>query len=109
MENPRDRKLSDVEIRWVDGGREPQCQPDPLYPKGIIIDLSGGAAKVCAVELPYPARRCGRHELRCRRCGVEAAVTTAGRPDDPRVVKLSCYLQRYGVFVLSPNQKAPHP
>jgi C4-type Zn-finger protein len=43
-------------------------------------------------ELPYPAKRCGIYLVVCERCGYSAAITTAGRPDDPRKVTLPCKL-----------------
>lgn len=77
-------------IRWVDAGREPQCSPNPAYPKGIDLDASGGATTACSVDLPYPAMRCGRYEVKCRACGATIAVTTAGRADDPKSVRMAC-------------------
>ena len=78
------------DIRWIDAGREPQCPPDPAYPDGGDLDGSAGARQTCKVDLPYPAKRCGRYEVRCRDCGFAVAVTTAGRPDDPRSVTIPC-------------------
>lgn len=78
------------EIRWHDGGREPQCAPDPAYPEGIDVDASGGAVARCKTALPYPARRCGVYLVHCRLCGFRGAITTAGRPDDPRSVTVAC-------------------
>ncbi len=77
-------------VAWVDAGREPQCPPNPLYPTGIELDASGGVHQACTADLPYPAKRCGRYEVKCRICGVIAAVTTAGRLDDPRTVRVPC-------------------
>lgn len=78
-------------IEWRDGFREPQCPPNPRYPQGIDLDVAGDQAAVaCVVALPYPARRCGHYEVRCRTCGLSVALTTAGRPDDPRSVRLPC-------------------
>jgi hypothetical protein len=85
-----------AKIEWKDAGREPQCAPNALYPDGIDIDASGGAARTCKVPLPYPAKRCGAYVVTCQRCGYRAAVTTAGRPDDPRSVRLPCYGNRMG-------------
>lgn len=71
-------------IDWKDAGREPQCAPNPAFPNGIDIDAAVGAAEACAVMLPYPAPRCGQYVVRCKSCDYVVAVTTAGRPDDPR-------------------------
>ena len=78
------------EVEWVDGKRWPQCQPDPRYPEGIDIDSSDGSSASCMTPLPDPAKRCGYFALRCLTCGNTAIVTTAGRKDDPRSVRLAC-------------------
>lgn len=77
-------------VEWIDHGREPQCAPNPLYPKGIDLDASLGARRTCKVDLPYPARRCGHYAVWCSACGMTLAVTTAGRVDDPRSVTVAC-------------------
>jgi hypothetical protein len=78
-------------VAWVDHGREPQNPPNPAHPDGIDICL-GVPPPCCKVALPYPARRCGYFDVRCRRCGLSAMVTTAGHADDPRSITLSCQL-----------------
>ncbi len=88
--------MSDFTIQWLDGGREPQCAPDPRFPEGRDLDVSAGAAKTCETALPYPAKRCGAYLVVCRRCAYRVGVTTAGRPDDPRSVKIACYGQKIG-------------
>ena len=80
----------DFTVKWVDLGREPKCPPDPDYPSGIDIDMSEGAVNCCQTDLQYPAPRCGYHVVECNMCGSKAAITTAGRPDDPRSLKLPC-------------------
>lgn len=77
-------------VRWEDSGKEPQCSPNPDYPDGINVDVSGGAEKTCLVELPYPAMRIGRYKVTCPVCGATAGCTTAGRPDDPKSIKMAC-------------------
>ena len=76
------------DVMWLDHGREPLHPPDPRYPEGTDIEIGGSPS--CFVKLPYPAKRCGLFIVRCRVCGFSAGVTTAGRPDDPRSVKLPC-------------------
>lgn len=78
------------DIAWHDHGREPQCAPDPDYPNGKIVDGARGSPLVCTANLPYPARRCGYYTVRCTKCGLSVVITTAGRPDDPRSVRLGC-------------------
>jgi hypothetical protein len=79
-----------LKAKWIDGGREPQHPPDPRYPDGIGLDLSNGAIATCSMPLPYPARRCGCYVVTCSVCHQHNIVTTAGRRDDPRSVKLAC-------------------
>jgi hypothetical protein len=79
-----------IKITWVDVGETAKNPSNPKYPAGIDIDLTRGAEDFCYKELPYPARRIGRYILRCTDCGLQARVTTAGRRDDPRSVKLPC-------------------
>jgi hypothetical protein len=76
-------------VRWFDGEREPQCAPNPDYPQGIDLDPMPGRAG-CVAELPYPAKRCGYYVVECNLCGYGLACTTAGRPDDPRSIKIPC-------------------
>jgi hypothetical protein len=77
-------------ITWQDAGREPQCAPNPLYPKGIDVDLSTAGEPACKVDLPYPAKRVGGYVVTCSRCGICVGTTTAGRPDDPRSINIPC-------------------
>jgi len=78
-------------IEWIDRHREPQCAPNPAYPDGIDLDATRGLpGPSCKVIVPYPAKRCGMYAIKCDVCGVTVAITTAGRPDDPRSVKVPC-------------------
>ncbi|MBO0717861.1 MAG: hypothetical protein J2P55_11075 [Rhizobiales bacterium] len=80
-----------LKIKWLDSGREPQCPPDPAYPNGVVADLRYGEnVKACEADLPYPAKRCGTYIVTCDVCGITAAITTAGRPDDPNHVIMRC-------------------
>jgi hypothetical protein len=79
-----------MKIEWHDAGREPRVKPNPAYPEGIDVDMSEGAAKTCRTELPYPAKRIGSYTVECEKCGLRVGLTTAGRADDPRSVKLAC-------------------
>lgn len=82
--------MQHFEITWFDKGREPQCPPNPDYPTGIDIDVTDGREPHCDVVLPYPAKRCGIYQVRCKICGYTVALTTAGRIDDPRTVRIPC-------------------
>ena len=76
---------------WVDSGREPRHPPDPKYPNGLDVDMvTDPAGPTCETELPYPARRCGMFLVQCSGCGLRVSLTTAGRPDDPRSLKVNC-------------------
>jgi hypothetical protein len=52
--------------------------------------------RTCSVALPHPAKRCGYYLVKCVACGQNALVTTAGRPDDPKSLKLACRAPRAG-------------
>jgi hypothetical protein len=81
-----------IHVRWVDRGYEPKQPPNPSYPTGIDVDLTGGDRLVrsCKASLPYPAKRVGYYAVTCGRCHMTTIVTTAGRPDDPRSVRMAC-------------------
>lgn len=81
------------DIKWHDLGREPQSPPNPKYPDGVHVVAARGAGHACRAELPYPAARCGYYTVKCKTCGMSAIATTAGRPDDPRSLTVSCELQ----------------
>ena len=85
-----------MKVDWIDRGREPQCPPNPLYPDGIDVDCSAGAVITCTAQLSYPAPRCGYWAIKCDTCGQAIVVTTAGRRDDPRTVKIACELMKKG-------------
>lgn len=85
-----------MKIEWIDHGREPKNPPNPDFPNGKDMDVSSGAEAACTVDLPYPAKRCGIYVVECETCGQHIGVTTAGRPDDPKSVKISCHLVKPG-------------
>lgn len=87
-------KNDQFEVEWVDGHREPQCKPDPRYPDGIdvVLEPALNGAQHCKAALPYPAKRCGHYVVRCKLCSASIALTTAGRPDDPKSVTVLCEL-----------------
>jgi hypothetical protein len=81
-----------IKVKWVDGHRIASLLPNPEFPNGIDVDISGGAFKTCSAVLPYPALRCGFYSIKCEECGMTGLITTAGRDDDPRSVKVACKL-----------------
>lgn len=83
-----------LKVIWHDSGREPRNPPNLHYPDGIDLDMSGGSDVYCRTLLPYPAKRCGHYLIKCTRCGLVTLVTTAGRRDDPRSVKIRCKGER---------------
>lgn len=83
------------DVKWVDGLRDPVSPPDPKFPDGVDLDCSRGSRKACRVDLPYPAARCGHYVIRCSDCQLLTMVSTAGRRDDPRSVKLPCKAKPY--------------
>src|SRR5258708_12737079 len=81
-----------IHVHWVDRGYEPTQPPNPAYPNGIDIDMTGGdrLAQACKTSLPYPAKRVGFYVVTCPKCHMKTIFTTAGPPDDPKSVKLAC-------------------
>lgn len=84
------KQRGSFDIDWIDLGREPKCKPNPEFPDGIDLDCSAGAKRACLATLPHPAKRCGFYAVECKVCGIRVAVSTAGRADDPRSVKIAC-------------------
>ena len=82
--------MEQIETEFIDFEREPKCKPNPKFPNGIDCDLSEGSSLTCFARIPYPAPRCGLMQVHCKKCGLTVAMTVAGRPDDPRSVKLAC-------------------
>jgi hypothetical protein len=82
-----------LSVRWIDHEREPQAAANPAFPKGIDVDVSAGQSPVCIVTLPWPAKRCGVYLVACDICGFGAAITTAGRLDDPRSLTAACLMK----------------
>ena len=82
---------NNLRFTWVDRGLKPKQPPNPDYPAGIDLDLrTNKDAPSCAATLPYPAKRIGYYLIRCVRCGLSTVVTTAGRADDPRSIRIQC-------------------
>jgi len=84
-----------ISVSFLDAGRDPQCKSNPKFPDGIDLDLRPPEKRTplhrsCSYNLPYPAPRCGTYVVVCDSCGFRAAITVAGRPDDPRTVTLPC-------------------
>jgi hypothetical protein len=78
-------------VEWIDHEREPRNPPNPEFPDGVDIDMRGeSSAPSCHTKLPYPALRCGYYVVECEICGLRVAVTTAGRRDDPRSIRITC-------------------
>jgi len=93
-----------MKVIFLDSEREPKCPPNPDYPHGMYVDMSQGAERTCEVKIPYPAPRCGVMVVECLKCGLRNGVTVAGRPDDPRKVKLACYQHKLEGKVDALNQ-----
>ena len=84
------KKRNQFKIDWIDKGTNAILSSDPSYPNGIDLDISKGAERTCSTTLPYPAKRCGVYSVKCNKCQLAVMITTTGRADDPRTVKLSC-------------------
>jgi hypothetical protein len=76
-------------VEWYDDHRKASAPADPNYPDGVDIDGSAGK-RSCWTNLPYPAPRIGYFIVSCDRCGWRGLITTAGRPDDPRSIRVPC-------------------
>ena len=70
-------------------GEKAKCPANPKFPNGMIVDLAGNK-KGCVVQLPYPAPEVGLWHITCNQCSLTAALTAAGRTDDPKVVIIPC-------------------
>ena len=81
---------ANLKVEWIDRGFEPQCEPDPRFPRGVDLDATRGQVRTCQTALPYPATRCGYFLVSCSACGLQCIVSTAGRVDDPRSLKVPC-------------------
>jgi hypothetical protein len=97
-----------LQVEWFDEGREPQNPHlTRATPTGSIstrarripaFDVKTGTViapdadrRSCFTFLrPYPTPRCGKFMVKCDVCGEMVIVTTAGRRDDPRSVRLPC-------------------
>jgi hypothetical protein len=77
-------------VEFLDSGREPKDKPDPAFPEGRHIVVSDQIQKACTRNLPYPAPRCGTYRVTCEVCGYVAAISVAGRTDDPRILTIPC-------------------
>lgn len=71
------------------GRGKARCPTDPDWPNGKDLDISNSEIS-CKVDLPYPAEECGTWIIRCSACGMSLGVTAAGRPDDPKSIKVPC-------------------
>lgn len=81
--------IDQFSIVWNDRLLNPKCEPNPDYPEGIDLDPFPDR-EGCVARLPYPAARIGYYTIVCNICGNGIACTTAGRPDDPRSIKMPC-------------------
>ncbi|WOH52776.1 MULTISPECIES: hypothetical protein [unclassified Bradyrhizobium] len=61
-----------IHIHWIDRGGKATQPPDPDYPYGIDVDLTGGRTPFCETALPYPAKRLGYFTVACDLCGFTA-------------------------------------
>lgn len=85
------RRKNAFVVEFLDAGAPASEPSNPKYPDGIHLDLTNNSpVQSCKLLLPYPAPRCGQLIILCRRCGLRAACTVAGRRDDPRSVRLPC-------------------
>lgn len=79
-----------LKTTFITDGSAPHCAPNPAHPNGLDADASRGAAKTCTTALQYPAPSRGLHIIECSECGLKLGATAAGRPDDPKSIKVAC-------------------
>jgi hypothetical protein len=81
-------------VEWLSRNRKAQCPPNPAYPNGkdVSCPIAPGQPS-CQAPIPYPASECGVWVVRCLICKASVGVTAAGRPDDPRSVRMPCKLE----------------
>ena len=96
--------MTEIKATWLGGGGAPQAPSSPDYPKGVRVDVASNQmlryedafprvdGPTCCRELFYPAEEIGAWVIDCPVCGIRVALTAAGRPDDPRCVRLPCRL-----------------
>lgn len=73
---------------------KPQHPSNPEYPNGVDVDLAGDHLMRCSALLPRMPGKLGVYEIRCTHCELSLALTSAGRPDDPRLVRVPCWWGR---------------
>ena len=81
------------DIKYLDSGRLPQCDPNPAFPDGMDIPIPPSVATgspSCKAVFPYPFPHVGALVVECKVCGCRVAVTVAGRPDDARSMEVPC-------------------
>lgn len=86
-------------VSWHSAGGKAQCPPDPDFPNGKPVEIAflpaEGDVSVCdEIELQHPAPERGLWVIECAVCGRKAAITAAGRPDDPSTVRVSCPMKK---------------
>lgn len=54
------------------------------------MDTSIPGKKACTAQLPYPADERLVWVVTCKVCGLTVGITAAGRPDDPRSIRMTC-------------------
>jgi len=70
--------MKKFQIEWASNNEKPQCPPNPMYPNGVVLDLTNGKLPACTASLPYPAKCIGVWIVRCLDCGIIAGCTAAG-------------------------------
>lgn len=79
-----------VTATWFGTGKPPTHPPNPAYPDGKDVDGRREGEAGCGIKLQVPAPNVGHWLVQCGTCGIQVAVTAAGRPDDPRNVIIPC-------------------
>ena len=84
--------MPNLKANFASIGQPATEKADARFPNGVALDVSEPAGPSCSAVLAYPADSIGVWFLECSICGLRCGVTAAGRPDDPRFVRVACKL-----------------
>lgn len=91
MAQMESERQDQFDVEFVPSGRgKAQCDPDPKYPNGVVVDCSDEGKDSCVVRLLYPAPECGWFLVTCKKCRTTTVATAAGRRDDATHIVFPC-------------------
>lgn len=84
----REREENGIKRTWA------KYPPTPGFENGGDLDFAKDGASWCVTALSVWPGRLGTLHVRCQHCDVTVDLTTAGRADDPKLVRLPCWWGR---------------